>query len=468
MKYKILIFSILIYNSLFSQTSQDSIFDLEKLYDAIRMYHPIAKQAALIPESAKANMMRARGAFDPFFYTYADQKKYKGKNYYSLVEGGFKMPTWWGIEGKVAYENNGGDYLNGENTVPPNGLVVAGVTIPLAQGLLIDQRRTILKQAEVFQQSAEWEQIDMMNDLFYQAAAQYWGWVQAYNNAFILQNTYKNAYTRFLQVKEYVRLGDRAAIDTVEAFLQVQNRQYELNETLLQEKNARVLLSNFLWGENNVPLELTEKWKPELPAQDAAYLPKIDSLQMLKNIAAEFHPAVQLYQFKIKQLDLERAWKQEKLKPKVNLTYNILTQEVGKFPPIYGNTFTQNFKWGLSVGFPILLRNERGDLQMTKIKMADARYALTQKIREIENKMQAYYNESQNLYNQSLLYKDINTNYLRLLQAEEVRFSEGESSLFLINSRETKWIEAQSKLLEVRCKYYKSLAALAYTAGSLR
>ena len=59
----------------------------------------------------------------------------------------------------------------------------------------------------------------------------------------------------------------------------------------MQEKNARVMLSNFLWGENNTPLELTEKWKPELPAQDMAYLPKIDSLQMLKNIAAEFHPA---------------------------------------------------------------------------------------------------------------------------------------------------------------------------------
>ena len=468
MKYNILIFKLLASFSLFSQTSQDSLFSLEKLYDAIRNNHPVAKQAALIPAAAKANMMRARGAFDPFFYTYSDQKNYKGKNYYNLLESGFKLPTWWGIEGKVAYERSSGDFLNGENTLPPNGLVVAGVTVPLAQGLLIDQRRTILKQAEVFQQSAEWEQIDMMNDLLYQASVQYWGWVQAYNNAFILTNTYKNAYTRFLQVKEYLRLGDRAAIDTVEAYLQVQTRQYELNETLLQEKNARLLLSNFLWAENNVPLELTEKWEPELPVQDETYLPNIDSLQMLKNVAAQFHPNIQLYQFKIKQLDLERAWKQEKLKPKVNLTYNILTQEVGKFPPIYANTFTQNFKWGLSIAFPILLRNERGDLAMTKIKMADASYALTQKSREIENKMQAYYNETQNLYTQSVLYKSINSNYLRLLQAEEIRFREGESSLFLINSRETKWIEAQSKLLEVRCKYYKSLAALAYSAGSLR
>ena len=36
-------------------------------------------------------------------------------------------------------------------------------------------------------------------------------------------------------------------------------------------------------------------------------------------------------------------------------------------------------------------------------------------------------------------------NYKRLLKAEEIKFSNGESSLFLINSRENKLLETQEK-----------------------
>ena len=47
-------------------------------------------------------------------------------------------------------------------------------------------------------------------------------------------------------------------------------------------------------------------------------------------------------------------------------------------------------------------------------------------------------------------------NYKRLLKAEEIKFSNGESSLFLINSRENKLLETQEKFLELKAKTIKT------------
>ena len=51
-------------------------------------------------------------------------------------------------------------------------------------------------------------------------------------------------------------------------------------------------------------------------------------------------------------------------------------------------------------------------------------------------------------------------NYERLLQAEDRKFSYGESSLFLINSRERALIDARLKANEVQNKYLMAQAKL--------
>jgi outer membrane protein TolC len=61
-----------------------------------------------------------------------------------------------------------------------------------------------------------------------------------------------------------------------------------------------------------------------------------------------------------------------------------------------------------------------------------------------------------------------NYSYCKLLvNAEEQRFKGGESSLFLINSRENKALESYEKLLDVQTKYFKTIAAVKWSAGRL-
>jgi hypothetical protein len=71
------------------------------------------------------------------------------------------------------------------------------------------------------------------------------------------------------------------------------------------------------------------------------------------------------------------------------------------------------------------------------------------------------------LRKQILTQEATNKNLIALVKAEESRFNNGESYLFLINSRENKALEALEKLIELKTKYAKTVYALQGSAGLL-
>jgi outer membrane protein TolC len=127
----------------------------------------------------------------------------------------------------------------------------------------------------------------------------------------------------------------------------------------------------------------------------------------------------------------------------------------------------ENYKLGVQFGFPLLLRKERGSLQLADLKILDARYGRSQKQLEIENKISVYQNEIRTLRQQLQTAIEMRDNYARLLAGENEKFAIGESSLFLVNSRENKLIEANLKLLKLQVELAKSAASLRWAAGLL-
>ena len=55
-----------------------------------------------------------------------------------------------------------------------------------------------------------------------------------------------------------------------------------------------------------------------------------------------------------------------------------------------------------------------------------------------------------------------------MLEGEQLKFSIGESSLFLLNTRENKWLEAELKLAEYRLKFMQTVLELIYLNGDLK
>jgi outer membrane protein TolC len=154
--------------------------------------------------------------------------------------------------------------------------------------------------------------------------------------------------------------------------------------------------------------------------------------------------------------------KKEKLKPKLNANYNVLSNGLS-FNPL----FTDNYKWGISFSTSTLFRAEKGELELTKIKIENTDLLRQQKELELRNKLQLAFNEVDNALIQLQLYTKTVENYRQLLTLENARFQLGESSLFLLNSREIKLIEAQVKLAKLQTEWQIARASIDWAAGRL-
>jgi len=428
----------------------------------VKQNHPIAKQADLIIKNADATILEAKGNFDPKLYYDFKTKFYDSKNYYELQNSGFTIPTWFGIELKGGYEQNQGNYLNPENSLPTNGLAYSQLSIPLLQNLIIDERRSILKQAKIFQEQTAYEKIYQINELLYNAGKSYWDWSVSYKNLAIYKNAVELSSQRLEAVKLSVTLGDRPLIDTVEASIQLQDRTINYQQALVDYATKTLLLSNFLWLENNIPIELTNQIIPDDFSKNynkdeyiINTIAKVDSV--INN-----HPLLKTYQFKLKQLTIEQQLKKEKLKPVLNINYNPLFN-----PENTNNVSFNNYKWGVTFGMPIFLRKERGELKVTKIKIENTQYEMNYKRTELSNKVRATINEYNNLKNQIAIYDKNVGNYEKLWQSEKKLFDSGESSLFMINSRESSYINAQLKLNDIIYKNKKAALDAEYSFGQL-
>ena len=157
--------------------------------------------------------------------------------------------------------------------------------------------------------------------------------------------------------------------------------------------------------------------------------------------------------------------KAEKIKPKLNLNYNFLSEPVGD--NFLNNVSSQNYKWGIEFSLPIFLREQRGNLQLAKYKIENTTFGQRQKQLEIENKVLSYFNEHVALRKQVDIYRDAVSNYSSLLEGERIKFNIGESSLFLVNSRESSLIEARLKAIALVSKYNISSAGIDYASGRL-
>ncbi|MDZ7879217.1 MAG: TolC family protein [Saprospiraceae bacterium] len=439
----------------------DSVLTLRDFLQLIAANHPSVKQANLLNRAAEAELLTAKGGFDPKVYGDFEQKFFKKKTYFNVGEGGVKVPTWYGVEVKTAYSYVGGNFINPSEVTPSAGLGLVGVSVPLLQGFTIDDRRANLFKARQTQLLNANERAILLNDLAFSATQVYWKWVFYFENRRIFQEALRLAEARFTATKTAFEQGDRMAMDTLESFIQVQDRQVQLNEAELDVQEAQLKLTNFLWNNQNKPSNFSDNWTAQMPTINPNTEGVKNRAILLENIA-ETHPFLKIYDAKLAQLNIDQRLKKEKLKPKLNANYNILSNGLA-FNPL----FTDNYKWGISFSSSTLFRAEKGEVQLAKIKIENTQLLREQKALELRNKLQFALNELDNALLQLDLFTKTVDNYRQLLILENNRFQLGESSLFLLNSREMKLIEAQIKLVKAQIAVNTARASIDWAAGTL-
>ncbi len=442
-------------------------FSIDDLYTLVFTFHPVVKQANLLEEQAQQEIQWARGAFDPKLEADWNVKNFDNKEYYNIFNTTLKVPLWFPIDPKVSVDRNRGVFLNPESMIPDNTnnwQITAGVSLPLGRGLFIDDRRATVKQSVLFQDILAAEQVKIINKILLEATKDYWNWYFDYYNYRLLEQSIGIAQQIFDRVKLNYEYGEAAVIDTVQAQITLQNRMIEMQEARVNFIRSGLKLSNHLWGENEEPLELSDN---AAPVMDDALLmiPSLSELQELRMLAEENHPEIRKLDAKTQQLAVENQLNRENLKPRLDVNYNLINAPIspdGETNPVI---WDENYKFGFTFGFPLLLRKERAKVQLTNIKIQQNNYERNLKRREILNEIQAVYAELTNTFQiiqQQTLAVD---NYRRLLEAELFNLENGESDLFKINFQQDKLIDSQSKLLKLRAAFEKSRATLYWAAG---
>ena len=187
---------------------QDStLLTFDEYISIVKENHPMAYVSTLKGDEGEFLIKEAKGGFDPKLAGNLNQKYFDGKNYYSHLHAGLKVPTWFGITVQTGYEENAGVRLNPEEYTSNTGLWNAGLAIQLGNGLLIDARRAELQQAKIYANSTQLERDLMLNQLVFDASAAYYDWFKAYSTYEVYEEAVANASERFDNVKGLSQFG---------------------------------------------------------------------------------------------------------------------------------------------------------------------------------------------------------------------------------------------------------------------
>ncbi|WP_208646828.1 TolC family protein [Pedobacter jejuensis] len=465
------IFFTWILNPLFAQQTQSvsgsaPIFTLNDMEEIVLQNHPIVKQAALLSKEAGAKVLQSLGKFDPAINASFGRKIFGGTEYYNHWDSELKVPLWLaGADLNVGYDRNVGVYNNPETRTSTTGLSGVGLTIPLGQGLIIDSRRNTLRQAKIMVDYAEADKINQINKVWFGAVKDYWSWYYAHQQYNLINEGVDLASRRFSAIRQQVILGDKPPIDSVEASITLEDRKVQLQDANVKLANSRLILSNHLWNSQGVPTELPANALPQETNDTENVLNQL-VLDSLVQQATESHPEILKIRYQKSKLDVERLYRQEMLKPKLNIKGSFLAgRRDFSYVPDYYDFRLANYKVGIDFAFPLFLREERGKLREVKIQQAEVEYGLQQTGREIQNGVLSAVNEVKALKAQFVLQTKNLASQRTLVKGELQKFELGESNLFLINSRETKLIDMRIKQAEIISYYQKALAELYFKAG---
>lgn len=439
-------------------------FTFGRFRELVAANHPTAHQARLVAAQARSAMQEAWGGFDPKFSLSMSQKAFKGQPYYNYLDAALKVPTPFGSDIKLGFERATGPKVSTDRSTPPTGLLSLGLSLPLGQRVITDERRTAFVQARALRDVALAEEQGMVNKLLLDAAKVYGNWYSASRRFDIANDGVRLAAFRYEAVIVRVRNGDSAPIDTVEAALEVQRRAVIRAEADVELRAAALLASTYLWDAKGTPVELEASARPVLDALDATPPDTTRLASWLAAVSTQ-HPDLRKAEGKVRVANADRLLALQGMLPFAEATVASLggRDEASKLAS--SDRWDDNYKAGLEVQSSVLLLKERGKASRSAQKAEYARWDRDEIRRDIAYAVRVALNDVV-LLERLLTLQRVNVRSTTMLRdAEQQRFENGESTLLLVNIRERALLDETVKLASLEGKIASARAALVVALG---
>lgn len=439
-------------------------FTFPAFVDAVLANHPVAQQAQLVARQARAELRQAWGAFDPKLVAAWDQKRFGGSEYFRYFDAEMKIPLPIGADVTLAFDRTMGRYFNPDRRTTGQGTFSAGISLPLGQRIITDERRTALRQAQAARDAGEAERVGILNKLLFSAAKDYGAWYETWRRRAIAQEGEALADFRLRAVRQRVTNGESAPIDTIEALLELQRRQVTRYETEASFYVATLNLTAYLWDDAGRPLAIPGDAKPVLDGMGRV---GIDSLRLdaLLSLATRRNPDLLKVQAKVQQAEADRLLATQGMIPLAEAKLAGLAERGSDASFFDRDRLNDNYKAALTVSTPLLFLKETGKFNATGAKLEFQQFERDRLRRDVEFDARAAIFELSNL--QRLLQRQTaNVRNARLLRdAEQTRFENGESTLLILNLRERLVLDEAAKLAALEGKVAAARGALALATG---
>ncbi len=443
-------------------------FTILHVIDQVRKAHPLQEAAKLNSGIGSAYLLSKKGAFDPYLVLNTREKNFGGKQYYQGTESRLSIPTFSPISGEIGFEDWQGSFTNPELNTGSNGQQYVGLNISVLKGLITDQRRTDLRKARLFNEQSQFEQQYMLNQTASEIWSDYIEWYISYQELESLRMGVTLTTQRQLALRELFMSGGCNGMDTLENSIQLNLFKARLKQEELNLFKTRLSMSKHLWNLDNssknsvyLPLELNDSTLPTsegLNFLDSAFAQSLKLNNVLSNV-----PYLNILESKVNQKELEVKLKQQDLLPKLDLKFQTLSSGLGS------TSFDlNNQRFGVSFASPLFLRKELGNLKLAKFDFRQMQLEYQFKQNETQLKIKSLKYQVQN--NRELLkqYNAIAQGYKELYEMEKEKFFNGDGSVFLINTRELRYLDAQIKSIEQEKKYLKSIVEFLNATGEIQ
>lgn len=443
----------------------------DAFFAAVSRNHPVVRQARLIAEGASGDVTAAFGNFEPKVEASWQQKRFASSpsstptQYYNYADIALKIPTPFGADFKMGYERASGRYINPQYTTPTNGLFSAGFSIPLGQRILTDERRTALRVARALRDVAEAERDAMTNKLLFSAAKSYAEWFSSALQLQVIRDGVRLADVRYTAITRRVAAGDAAGIDSIEAAAELNRRRAQLQGAEQSYFAASLDLTSYLWDARGQPEDLPPGSVPSDSGLGRVLLDSAAVPALLSRVMA-LHPDVRKASGKVAQAAAERSLARQAMIPLASADLYALRGRGSAFD--IGDAITRDgsYKGAINVSSPLLFFKERGKFQSTDAKFDRAELEARETRRDVVLLVRTAINDLAQYDAQLALQRDAVRLFRILSAGERARFDAGESTLFLVNTRERQVLDEELKFVALQAKYLAARAALAVAAGA--
>lgn len=423
-----------------------SVLTLEEAMNWALADHPVAKMADAVEQQGAAALLRSKGAFDPKIAANYDRKEFKGDTYFNYGTAGVEWQSPYAFKVAAGYDWAQGEYLSDDLFLSSGSQAYLAIKLPLLQGLITDAARIGRKRGDVAvdQQQAIAEII--RNELRFDVAHRYAEWLFAERTLRINEETEVLIDTYLRDTRTLFEQGDKPAVDTLEAFIYLGTQRLATQQARVDAQVAKLAFSEMYW-----PLE--EEDQPFALEEGLLNLPIIPDWEIAQ-------PELRDLQLLVTDYQLEQQLKQEKLKPILDANYYLLGDGLNIPIEGSGNFLTRGYKVGVTASYPIFNRKARGDVEIGRLKIVEAESKLADKRQSLQQKAAAYRNALLAYQGQLSEGTRLAEQNQQLLEAERELFRLGESTQFLLNTRQQNLQKAM--LVAEKIRFSRNKAALTW------